>query len=153
VPSLSVYWSQIGTRLLAGQARAEDAADAAAAQQLEDQGFSPDPDPDPASEKAAGAPLKTLHVGGSVKPPVLLHAENPAFNNAARGMRYSGKVEVYLWVDETGSPSHLMVKKAAGLGLDEQALAAVAAYKFKPATRDGKPVKVELYVDVNFQIF
>jgi protein TonB len=43
--------------------------------------------------------------------------------------------------------------RPAGLGLDEKALAAVQQYKFSPAMQDGKPVKVDLYVDVNFQIF
>jgi periplasmic protein TonB len=37
--------------------------------------------------------------------------------------------------------------------IDEEALAAVAAYRFRPATQNGTPVKVELYIDVNFQIF
>jgi protein TonB len=39
------------------------------------------------------------------------------------------------------------------MGLDEKAVEAVRQYKFKPATKDGKPVKVELSIDVNFQIF
>ena len=30
---------------------------------------------------------------------------------------------------------------------------AVRKYRFKPAMRDGVPVKVEMNVDVNFQIF
>ncbi len=36
------------------------------------------------------------------------------------------------------------------MGLDEQAVAAVRQYRFKPATLDGKPVPVDLYIDVNF---
>jgi protein TonB len=43
--------------------------------------------------------------------------------------------------------------RGVGMGLDEKAVEAVRQYKFKPATRDGKPVKVDLYVDVNFNIF
>jgi protein TonB len=41
----------------------------------------------------------------------------------------------------------------AGLGLDENAVGAVEQYTFKPAMQDGKPVAVELNVEVNFQIF
>ena len=37
--------------------------------------------------------------------------------------------------------------------MDEKAIEAVRQYKFKPAMKDGKPVKVDLYIDVNFQIF
>jgi protein TonB len=39
------------------------------------------------------------------------------------------------------------------MGLDEKALEAVRQYKFKPAMENGKPVLVELNVEVNFQIF
>ena len=36
--------------------------------------------------------------------------------------------------------------------VSEQAVAAVSRYVFAPARQDGKPVKVDLYVDVNFSI-
>jgi protein TonB len=39
------------------------------------------------------------------------------------------------------------------MGLVEKALEAVRQYKFKPAMNNGKPVPVDLYIDVNFQIF
>jgi protein TonB len=39
------------------------------------------------------------------------------------------------------------------MGLDEKAVDAVKKYKFKPALEAGKPVPVELNVEVNFQVF
>jgi protein TonB len=39
------------------------------------------------------------------------------------------------------------------MGLDENAVAAVKQYRFKPATENGKPVAVYLNVEVNFEIF
>jgi protein TonB len=62
-------------------------------------------------------------------------------------------VQVYLIVDEQGNPTHVKVVRPIGMGLDEKAREAVLQYKFKPAMKNGKPVKVDLYVDVNFQIF
>jgi len=38
------------------------------------------------------------------------------------------------------------------MGLDQKAIDAVRQYRFKPAMKDGKPVQVDLYVDVNFTI-
>jgi periplasmic protein TonB len=38
------------------------------------------------------------------------------------------------------------------LGLDEETLAVVTQYKFKPATLQGKPVPVALNIEVNFRI-
>lgn len=37
--------------------------------------------------------------------------------------------------------------------LDPKAVEAVRQYRFEPGTFDGKPVPVELNVEVNFQIF
>jgi protein TonB len=67
-------------------------------------------------------------------------------------MRYTGNVEVYFWVGPDGIPSHVSIVAPVGLGLDEKAVGAVTQYRFAPATRDGQPVTVDLYVDVNFQI-
>jgi protein TonB len=39
------------------------------------------------------------------------------------------------------------------MGLDGKAVDAVKLYRFKPALEAGKPVAVELNVEVNFQIF
>lgn len=97
--------------------------------------------------------VRVMHVGGSVIPPKPIKTPDPGFSVAARRMKYSGKVEVYLWAEPDGSCSHVSIARPAGLGLDEQAVATVSQYKFSPATQNGKPVRVELYVEVNFQIF
>ena len=94
-----------------------------------------------------------MHVGGAVRPPVPIFTPDPEFSEEARKAKFSGNVEVYLWVDEQGNPSHIKVARGVGMGLDEKAVEAVRQYKFKPAMQNGKPVKVDLYIEVNFQIF
>jgi len=94
-----------------------------------------------------------MHIGGSIRPPVVTYQVDPEFSEEARKAKFSGNVQVYLWVDEQGNPSHVKVIRGVGMGLDEKAVEAVRQYKFKPATQNGKPVKVDLYIDVNFQIF
>jgi protein TonB len=94
-----------------------------------------------------------VHIGGGVKAPILTFAPEPEFSEEARKAKFSGDVQVYLWVDEQGLPSHVRIIRGVGMGLDEKALEAVRQYKFKPALKDGKPVKVDLYINVNFQIF
>jgi periplasmic protein TonB len=94
-----------------------------------------------------------MHIGGSVRPPSVLYSVEPEFSEEARKAKFSGNVQVYLWVDEQGNPSHVRVVRGVGMGLDEKAVDAVRQYKFKPALQNGKPVKVDLYIDVNFQIF
>ncbi|MGD0647295.1 MAG: energy transducer TonB [Acidobacteriaceae bacterium] len=119
-----------------------------------DQGPKDGSKPQVAAKSDPGAEIgdKLFHVGGTTTKPVVLHQEGPQFSDAARVLKFSGMVTVYLWVMTDGSVAHLSIVKAAGLGLDEQALHTVSEYRFKPATRDGKPVTVDLYVDVNFQI-
>ena len=94
-----------------------------------------------------------MHVGGGISAPKVLVQVDPEFSEEARKAKFSGNVEVYLWVDEQGNPSHIRVARGVGMGLDEKAVEAVRQYKFKPAMQNGKPVKVDLYIDVNFQIF
>jgi protein TonB len=55
-------------------------------------------------------------------------------------------------VDAQGNPQRVQVVHALGKGLDEKAVEAVRRYRFKPATLQGKPVAVELNIEVNFRL-
>jgi protein TonB len=92
-------------------------------------------------------------IGGGVSAPVLIFSVEPEFSEEARKAKVAGNVLVNLWVDTNGNPSHVHVIRGVGMGLDEKAMEAVRQYKFKPAMENGKPVLVELNVEVNFQIF
>jgi len=94
-------------------------------------------------------------VGGGVSAPVLVYGVEPEFSEEARKAKVSGNVMVNLWVDEKGNPTHVHVVRGMGMGmgLDEKALAAVKLYRFKPAMENGKPVTVEMNIEVTFQIF
>jgi protein TonB len=92
-------------------------------------------------------------IGGGVHAPVVLSSVDPEFSEEARKQKFSGNVLVGLVVDEQGLPSHVRILRGVGMGLDERAVEAVRQYRFKPATKDGHPVKVELSVDVRFEIF
>lgn len=110
--------------------------------------------PSPADENAAppsAAGERAMHVGGSVKPPTLIYASNPTFTDLANAQKFSGSVKLYLWFDSDGKVSHVSIARPAGLGLDEAAIAAVERYQFQPATRNGAPVTVDLYLDVSFK--
>jgi protein TonB len=92
-------------------------------------------------------------IGGGVSAPVLIFQVEPEFSEEARKAKVAGNVLVNLWVDTNGNPSHVRVIRGVGMGLDEKAVEAVRQYRFKPAMENGKPVLVELNVEVNFQIF
>jgi TonB family protein len=102
---------------------------------------------------ATTPPEKPPQLGSDVIPPKVIHHVEAEFSDEARRKKISGNVRVYLWVEKDGKPSHIAVIQSAGHGLDEQAVEAVRQYKFKPATLNGEPVVVDLYVEVRFQIF
>lgn len=93
------------------------------------------------------------HVGNGVLPPKLVYAPDPKFSPQARKAKYQGVAVVSLIVDAQGKPQNVHIVKHLQMGLDEQALAAVTQYKFKPATLQGKPVPVEVSIEVNFRIY
>ena len=92
-------------------------------------------------------------IGGGVSAPVVLFAPEPEFSEEARRAKVSGNVLVALQVDAQGRPTHVRILRGIGLGLDQKAIDAVSQYKFKPALENGRPVPVEMNVEVNFQIF
>ncbi len=92
-------------------------------------------------------------IGGGVSAPVVLFQPEPEFSDEARKAKIAGNVLVYLQVDEQGRPQRVRVVRGIGMGLDQKAVTAVERYRFKPAMEDGHPVRVEMQVDVGFQIY
>jgi protein TonB len=45
------------------------------------------------------------------------------------------------------------VQRTLGLGLDEKAIEAVKTWRFDPALKDGKPVAVQINVEVSFRLY
>jgi len=93
------------------------------------------------------------HVGGGVSAPVPLFEPEPEYTDEARRAKFTGIVVVSLIVNPQGLAERVHVVRSLGMGLDEKAIEAVRQYKFKPAEYQGKPVPVEVNIEVNFQIY
>jgi TonB family protein len=104
---------------------------------------------DPKQVKALDKPINK---GGkeSIVKPTLARSVGPQITPAANTLGYKATVIISLIVEKDGVPSHLQILRPAGLGLDEQAIAAVRQYIFNPATQKGRPVPVDLNIEVNF---
>ena len=94
-----------------------------------------------------------MKIGGGVSEPVLIYKVDPEFSEEARRAKFMGIVTVNLIVDQNGNPQNVHLLRGVGMGLDQKAIEAVKQYKFRPARYNGKPVAVQLNVEVNFQIF
>jgi outer membrane biosynthesis protein TonB len=104
-------------------------------------------------------------VGKDVSPPVLIHWTNPEVPEIARREKVTGVVVVNIYIEPDGTPSnvHIIQTKLTGekgprgpgyiaavKELEDNAISQVQTYRFKPAKKNGKPVRVELNVSVNF---
>jgi TonB family protein len=85
--------------------------------------------------------------------PSLLFEREAEFSDEARRQKYQGICMVGLIVDTHGNPQNVHIIRALGMGLDEKAIEAIRQYRFKPGTKDGKPVPVAIAVRVDFRLF
>ena len=92
-------------------------------------------------------------VGNGVTAPKPVYTPSPEYSEKARKKKINGIVIVAMIVTAEGQVRDLKVIKSVDEGLDRQALAAVRAWKFEPATKDGKPVAVHLRTEVNFRLY
>jgi TonB family protein len=92
-------------------------------------------------------------VGGGISAPQAISAPDPGYTEEARRAKKQGTCVLWLIVDAAGHPRDLKVVRGLGLGLDEKALEAVKQWRFQPALKDGKPVDVQISVEVEFHLY
>lgn len=108
------------------------------------------------SDTTPGDPIpegkNVFKVGGAVKPPRVKKAPDPKYPDLARGLRREGLVVLWGVVREDGKLHDVRVARPVGLGFEEQAVEAVKSWEFEPSTKDGKPVAVQINVEINFRL-
>lgn len=92
-------------------------------------------------------------VGGGISAPTAISAPDPGYTEEARKAKKQGTCVLWLIVDSAGHPRDIKVVRGLGLGLDEKALEAVRNWRFQPALKDGKPVDVQISVEVEFHLY
>jgi TonB family protein len=99
--------------------------------------------------KTGGPPYR---VGEGISRPEILSSTRPIYTELARRARVTGTVIVEAIIDEQGNVTDARVLKGLPMGLSQAALDAIKSWKFKPAMRDGQPVRVYYVLTVNFQV-
>jgi TonB family protein len=94
-----------------------------------------------------------FRVGGGVSAPRVTYQPDPEYSEEARKAKYQGTCVLWLVVGPDGKPRDIRVARSLGLGLDEKAIEAVKTWKFEPAMKDGKPVAVQINVEVSFRLY
>lgn len=86
---------------------------------------------------------------GGVQPPVLIKSVEPQPVRSGTYLAIVGLI-----VSEKGEPENVQIIRSSGDSkVDENAIDAVRQYRFKPATKAGTPIRVELHVNVNITRF
>lgn len=73
------------------------------------------------------------------------------FPQSAKDAGVSGSVYITAFIDETGTVVSAVLTKGLHPACDNSALSAVRRTRFTPGKKDGKPVKVQMLIQVNFK--
>lgn len=94
-----------------------------------------------------------FHVGNGVSAPKAIYTPEPEFSEEARKAKYQGVVVLSGIIGVDGRVHNPRVVRSLGMGLDEKALAVVKLWKFDPGKKDGRPVPVEMGLEISFNLY
>ena len=83
-------------------------------------------------------------VGPGVTPPRVVRTQRPVSRPGV-----GGRVLLDVVLQEDGSPRIVRILRSGGSELDAAAVSAFEAWRFSPATRDGKAVKVRMTAEIS----
>jgi periplasmic protein TonB len=92
-------------------------------------------------------------VGGGISAPQALSTPDPEYTEEARNAKTQGTCILWMIVDDQGHPRDIRVVRGLGFGLDARAIEAVRQWRFQPALKDGRPVNVQISVEVGFRLY
>jgi TonB family protein len=92
-------------------------------------------------------------VGGGISAPQAVSTPDPEYTEEARNAKAQGTCVLWMIVDDQGRPRDIKVVRGLGFGLDAKAVEAVRQWRFQPAMKDGRPVNVQISVEVGFKLY
>jgi TonB family protein len=115
-------------------------------------GSGPGSGPGAGDGRDGGCCSDVYQLGSGIVSPVLVREVKPAYTPDAMRARIQGNVWISAIVLADGTVTRLRVVRSLdrSFGLDEEALKAVQQWRFKPGTRLGRPVAVQIDVSVGF---
>jgi TonB family protein len=91
-------------------------------------------------------------IGNGVASPVLTREVHPTYTKAAMDRKVQGTVELKAVVLADGTVGDVTVTRSLDPDLDVEAIRATKQWKFKPGTKDGTPVPVEVAIELSFTL-
>jgi TonB family protein len=88
-----------------------------------------------------------------VTAPKAISTPEPSYSSFAKDHKFQGTVVLTATIDEAGKVLNPYIARPAGMGLDEQAIEAMKVWRFKPGTKNGRPVPVEISLEIQFNLY
>jgi TonB family protein len=91
--------------------------------------------------------------GEGIKMPRLVKEVKPSYTEGAMRRKVQGVVEMKVVVLDDGTVGNdVIVTRSLDEELDQQAIRAVKQWTFKPGTKDDKPVRVQVNIEMTFTL-
>ena len=81
------------------------------------------------------------------------YTPEPEYSESARKAKIRGTVQLAVATDATGVVHVVRVLTPLEPGLGQNAVEAIKKWRFTPATKDGKPVAVQMEVEVGYSLY
>ena len=88
---------------------------------------------------------------GVIEPKIKFLAEKK-YPDAAKKAEKEGKVILKVTIDENGTPQDIVALTSLGFGLEEAAIEMLKKSTFRPATKGGKPISLEVEIPIDFRL-
>jgi TonB family protein len=99
------------------------------------------------------APDPTVYpIGPGITAPQPTARPNPSYTDAARQAGTQGTVWLSGIVETDGRVSDIRVTRTLEPGLDAEAIKAFEQWRFTPGMKDGRPVRVQVTVEMSFNV-
>jgi protein TonB len=95
---------------------------------------------------------QVYQIGNGVKAPVLVKEVKPNYTKGAMDRRVQGIVEVDAVVLKDGTVGDVTIKRSLDDDLDQEAVKATKQWQFKPGTKDGEAVSVQVQIELSFTL-
>jgi len=95
---------------------------------------------------------RIFQAGEDITPPKGLYTPAAPYTEEAGRQGIEGTVVLEIVVDASGNVSDVKVSKSLDTGLDASAVKTVRNWRFEPATRDGRAVRVAVHVEISFKL-
>ena len=91
-------------------------------------------------------------IGNGVTSPVLVKEVKPSYTKSAMDRRVEGTVEMGAVILKDGSVGDVTITRSLDEDLDQEAIKATKQWKFRPGTKDGEPVAVQVSIELTFSL-